>query len=76
MDKNLARSAQEYIEGTSPKCLLLYQNYNSIEKEYRISKYGNYVKNLGENIYFGPNDDMGVIISLTIDEWEEEKSHR
>jgi hypothetical protein len=75
-DPNLARSAQEHVEDIGPKGLLLYQSSDGTEPEDRISKYGNYVDSLGENIDFGPNDAMGVIISLTLDDGEEERPHR
>ena len=66
-DENLCRSAQEHVDDIGPKGLLLYQSSDGTEPEDRISKYGNYVESLGENIDFGPNDAMGVIISLTLD---------
>ena len=75
-DENLHRSAQEHVEDIGPKGLLLYQSSDGTEPEDRISKYGNYVESLGENIDFGPNDAMGVIISLTLDDGEEERPHR
>ena len=75
-DQNLARSAQEHVDDIGPKGLLLYQSSDGTEPEDRISKYGNYVDSLGENIDFGPNDAMGVIISLTLDDGEEERPHR
>ena len=75
-DENLCRSAQEHIDDIGPKGLLLYQSSDGIEPEDRISKYGNYVESLGENIDFGPNDAMGVIISLTLDDGKEERPHR
>ena len=75
-DPNLARSAQEHVVDIGPKGLLLYQSSDGTEPEDRISKYGNYVEGLGENIDFGPNDAMGVIISLTLDDGEEERPHR
>ena len=75
-DPNLARSAQEHVEDIGPKGLLLYQSSDGTEPEDRISKYGNYVESLGENIDFGPNDALGVIISLTLDDGEEERPHR
>ena len=31
---------------------------------------------MGENIDFGPNDAIGVIVSLTLDDGEEERPHR
>jgi hypothetical protein len=75
-DPNLTRSAQEHVDDIGPKGLLLYQSSDGTEPEDRISKYGNYVESLGENIDFGPNDAMGVIISLTLDDGEEERPHR
>jgi len=75
-DPNLARSAQEHVDDIGPKGLLLYQSSDGTEPEDRISKYGNYVESLGENIDFGPNDAIGVIISLTLDDGEEERPHR
>ena len=75
-DENLCRSAQEHVNDIGPKGLLLYQSSDGTEPEDRISKYGNYVDSLGENIDFGPNDAMGVIISLTLDDGEEERPHR
>ena len=75
-DPNLARSAQEHVDDIGPKGLLLYQSSDGTEPEDRISKYGNYTESLGENIDFGPNDAMGVIISLTLDDGEEERPHR
>ena len=75
-DVNLTRSAQEHVDDIGPKGLLLYQSSDGTEPEDRISKYGNYIESLGENIDFGPNDAMGVIISLTLDDGEEERPHR
>ena len=75
-DVNLTRSAQEHVDDIGPKGLLLYQSSDGTEPEDRISKYGNYIESLGENIDFGPNDVMGVIISLTLDDGEEERPHR
>ena len=75
-DQNLARSAQEHVDDIGPKGLLLYQSSDGTEPEDRISKYGTYVDSLGENIDFGPNDAMGVIVSLTLDDGEEERPHR
>ena len=75
-DENLYQSALEHVNDIGPKGLLLYQSSDGTEPEDRISKYGNYVESLGENIDFGPNDAMGVIISLTLDDGEEERPHR
>ena len=75
-DQNLARTAQEHVDDIGPKGLLLYQSSDGTEPEERISKYGTYVDSLGENIDFGPNDAMDVIISLTLDDGEEERPHR
>lgn len=72
----LCQSAKEHVNDIGPKGLLSYQSSNGTEPEDRISKYGTYVDALGENIDFGPNDAMGVIISLTLDDGEEERPHR
>ena len=72
----LAQSAQEHVDDIGPKGLLLYQSSDGTEPEDRITKYGEYKESLGENIDFGPNDAMGVIISLTLDDGEEERPHR
>ena len=71
-DDCLAQSAQEHVDDIGPKGLLLYQSSDGTEPEDRISKYGNYVDSLGENIDFGPNDEIGVIVSLTLDDGEED----
>ena len=75
-DENLAQSAQEHVNDIGPKGLLLYQSSDGTEPEERITRYGKYIDSLGENIDFGPNDAMGVIISLTLDDGEEERPHR
>ena len=75
-DDCLAQSAQEHVDDIGPKGLLLYQSSDGTEPEDRITKYGNYVDSLGENIDFGPNDAIGVIVSLTLDDGEEERPHR
>ena len=72
----LAQSAQEHVDDIGPKGLLLYQSSDGTEPEDRITKYGNYIESLGENIDFGPNDEIGVIVSLTLDDGEEERPHR
>ncbi len=74
-DQNLYSSAEEHVNDIGPKGLLLYQSSDGTEPEDRINKYCNY-ETLGENIDFGPNDAMGVIISLTLDDGEEERPHR
>ena len=75
-DQNLAQSALEHVSDIGPKGLLLYQSSDGTEPEDRIAKYGNYTEPLGENIDFGPNDAMGVIVSLTLDDGEEQRPHR
>ena len=75
-EEALAMSAQEHVDDIGPKGLLLYQSSDGTEPEERITKYGNYVESLGENIDFGPNDAIGVIVSLTLDDGEEERPHR
>ena len=74
-DQNLYSSAKEHVDDIGPKGLLLYQSSDGTEPEDRINKYCNY-ETLGENIDFGPNDAMGVIISLTLDDGEEQRPHR
>ena len=74
-DQNLYSSAQEHVNDIGPKGLLLYQSSDGTEPEVRINKYCNY-ESLGENIDFVPNDAMGVIISLTLDDGEEQRPHR
>ena len=34
------------------------------------------LESLRKNIDFGPNDAMGVIVSLTLDDGEEQRPHR
>ena len=75
-DENLTRSAQSHVNDIGPKGLLLYQSSDGTEPEDRITKYGTYEESLGENIDFGPNDAIGVIVSLTLDDGEEERPHR
>jgi hypothetical protein len=75
-DESLALSALEHVMDIGPKGLLSYQSSDGTEPEERILKYGNYSESLGENIDFGPNDTMGVIISLTLDDGEEDRPHR
>lgn len=75
-DESLALSAVEHVLDIGPKGLLSYQSSDGTEPEERILKYGNYSESLGENIDFGPNDTMGVIISLTLDDGEDDRPHR
>ena len=75
-EEALAQSAQEHVDDIGPKGLLLYQSSDGTEPEERITKYGEYKDSLGENIDFGPNDAIGVIVSLTLDDGEEERPHR
>jgi hypothetical protein len=75
-DDNLALSAMEHVLDIGPKGLLSYQSSDGTEPEERISRYGNYIDALGENIDFGPNDAMGVLISLTLDDGEPDRPHR
>ena len=75
-DENLAKSAKEHVEDIGPKGLLQYQSSDGTEPEERICKYGTFIDNLGENIDFGPNDEVGVIVSLTLDDGEENRPHR
>ena len=75
-DPNLCQSALEHVHDIGPKGLLLYQSSDGTEPEDRIAKYGNFTEPIGENIDFGPNDAMGVIVSLTLDDGEEQRPHR
>jgi len=76
LDERLCKSANEHVQDIGPKGLLSYQSSCGTEPEERISKFGNYVESLGENIDFGPNDAMGVLVSLTLDDGEAERPHR
>lgn len=76
LDPYLCMSAQEHVNDIGPRGLLSYQSSDGTEPEDRIGKYGNYVEALGENIDFGPNDALGVIVSLTLDDGEEDRPHR
>lgn len=76
LDPYLCESAKEHVNDIGPKGLLSYQSSDGTEPEDRIGKYGNYVEALGENIDFGPNDAIGVIVSLTLDDGEEDRPHR
>jgi hypothetical protein len=75
-DDNLTLSALEHVMDIGPKGLVSYQSSDGTEPEDRITKYGNYVETLGENIDFGPNDAMGVVVSLTLDDGDQERPHR
>lgn len=73
---SLASSAMEHVTDIGPKGLLSYQSSDGTEPEDRIGKYGNFSESLGENIDFGPNDALGVLISMTLDDGEEQRPHR
>ena len=75
-DEVLTKSAQEHVNDIGPKGLLTYQSSDGTDLEKRITKYGNYLENLGENIDFGPNDEIGIIVSMTLDDGEKERPHR
>lgn len=75
-NENLFDAALEHVIDIGPKGLLSYQGSDGTEPEDRISKHGQYIESLGENIDFGPNDAMGVIVSLTLDDGESERPHR
>ena len=72
----LNMSAQDHVNDIGPKGILSYQSSDGTEPEIRITKYGNYMYDLGENIDFGPNDEIGVIIAMTLDDGEIERPHR
>ena len=75
-DESLSMAALEHVLDIGPKGFLSYQSSDGTEPEERICKYGNYYESLGENIDFGPNDAMGVLVSLTLDDGEPERPHR
>ena len=75
-DDTLCKSAQEHVNDIGPKGLLTYQSSDGTEPENRITKFGNYRENLGENIDFGPNDEIDVIVSMTLDDGEIDRPHR
>lgn len=72
----LAMSAQEHVNDIGQKGLLLYQSSDGTEPQDRIGRYGKYVETLGENIDFGPNDALGIIVSFTLDDGEPNRPHR
>ena len=72
----LASSAMEHVSDIGPKGLLSYQSSDGTEPEDRIAKYGTSSNSIGENIDFGPNDAIGVIIAMTLDDGEELRPHR
>ena len=75
-DKYLYSSAKEHVNDIGPKGLLQYESSDGTLPEKRITKYGNYVDSFGENINFGPEDALGVIIALALDDNEEGRNHR
>lgn len=72
----LSQSAQYHVDDIGPKGELLYQSTDGTDPADRIGMFGSYVDSLGENIDFGPNDALGVIVSLTLDDGEDERPHR
>jgi len=75
-DDNLSLSALEHVLDIGPKGLLRFESSDGTCVEDRIRKYGNYVEHLGESIDYGPNDAMGVLVSLILDDGEPEKPDR
>ena len=75
-DNKLYQSAKAHVEDIGPKGLLSYQSSDGTDPEDRISKYGNFLYPIGESIDFGPNDAIGVIISLTLDDGDENRTQR
>ena len=72
----LTLSAQHHVNDIGPKGILSYQSSDGTEPEDRITQYGNYMDALGENIDFGPNDEIGVIVSMALDDGEVERPLR
>jgi len=75
-DENLALSSLEHVLDIGPKGLLRFESSDGTSVEDRIRKYGNYLEHLGESIDYGPNDAMGVLVSLILDDGEPEKPDR
>ncbi|MCQ2816087.1 MAG: CAP domain-containing protein [archaeon] len=75
-DDHLAASALFHVNDIGPRGDLSYASSDGTEPEDRISRYGTFTDSLGENIDFGPNDALGVIISLCLDDGEEDRPHR
>ena len=75
-DNNLYLSAKEHVNDVGPKGLLLYQSSDGTEPQDRICKYGKCEGSFGESIDFAPNDAIGVIVSLTLDDGEEKRTNR
>jgi hypothetical protein len=75
-DDNLALSSLEHVLDIGPKGLLRFEGSDGTSVEDRIKKYGNYIEHLGESIDYGPNDAMGVLVSLILDDGEQEKPDR
>ena len=63
-DDNLSQRANEHVNDIGPKGLLIYQSSNGLEAEDRRAKYRKYVDSLGE------------IVSMTLDDGEEQRPHR
>ena len=75
-DENLALSALEHVLDIGPKGLLRFESSDGTSVEDRIRKYGNFIEHLGESIDYGPNDAIGVLVSLILDDGEPEKPDR
>lgn len=75
-DDNLGLSSLEHVLDIGPKGLLRFEGSDGTSVEDRIKKYGNYIEHLGESIDYGPNDAMGVLVSLILDDGEQEKPDR
>ncbi len=75
-EENLALSALEHVLDIGPKGLLRFESSDGTSVEDRIRKYGSYIEHLGESIDYGPNDAMGVLVSLILDDGEPDKPDR
>lgn len=75
-EENLAMSALEHVLDIGPKGLLRFDSSDGTSVEDRIRKYGNFIEHLGESIDYGPNDAMGVLVSLILDDGELERPDR
>ena len=75
-DEKLSKIAQEHVDDIGQKGLFLFQSSDITPQEDRTLNNGNYLDNLGENNDYGPNDAIGVIIFLALDDGEKERHNR
>ena len=76
LGEKLSKISQEHVDDIGQKGLFLFQSSDFTPQDNRTCKYENYIDNLGENIDYGPNDAIGLIIFLTLDDEEKERHNR